>query len=147
MLCGVSRRENGTKPTDAGKKKSNPVGLLFFLRKNKIVMPKDQLKPLISSAMPITAMRTANSFSNSLVSIILPVRLISAGYTNAQAMSAFGGALGQAIPLLYSFIIHHLSKKNLCRGNQAAATTQVVFHIQIRTRSVVKIIIEHNFLG
>lgn len=74
---------------------------VFFLRKNKIVAPKEQLKPLLSSAVPITAMRTANSFSSSLVSVILPVRLISAGYTNAQAMSAFGGALGQAIPLLY----------------------------------------------
>lgn len=75
---------------------------VFFLRKNKLVSPKGQLKPLLCSAMPITAMRTANSFSNSLVSVILPMRLVDAGYTSAQAMSAFGSALGQAIPLLYT---------------------------------------------
>ncbi len=76
--------------------------IVFFLRKNKLVSPKGQLKPLLSSALPITAMRTANSFSNSLVSIVLPLRLVSAGYTNAQAMSALGAALGQAFPLLYT---------------------------------------------
>jgi stage V sporulation protein B len=75
--------------------------IVSFFRKNKIVSPKGQLKPLLCSAMPITAMRTANSFSNSLVSVILPMRLVAAGYTNAEAMSAFGSALGQAIPLLY----------------------------------------------
>jgi stage V sporulation protein B len=46
-------------------------------------------------------MRTANSFAVSLVSIILPARLIAAGYTSAQAMSSFGAAVGQAIPLLF----------------------------------------------
>jgi stage V sporulation protein B len=46
-------------------------------------------------------MRTANSFAVSLVSIILPVRLIDAGYSSAGAMSAFGAAVGQAIPLLF----------------------------------------------
>ncbi len=76
--------------------------IVFFLRKNKLVSPKGQLKPLISSALPITAMRTANSFSNSLVSIVLPLRLIASGYTNAQAMSSLGSVLGQAIPLLYT---------------------------------------------
>lgn len=74
--------------------------IVFLFRKNKLKNPKSELKPLLTSAMPITAMRTANSLSNSLVSIILPLRMIAAGYTNAQAMSSFGAALGQAMPLL-----------------------------------------------
>lgn len=73
---------------------------VFFIRKNKLKNPKSEFKPLLSSSIPITAMRTANSLANSLISVILPIRLISAGYTNSQAMSAFGATVGQAIPLL-----------------------------------------------
>ena len=75
--------------------------IVFFLRKNKLKNPKSEFKPLLKSALPITAMRTANSLAVSLVSIILPLRLVAAGMTNTQAMSAFGAAMGQAIPLLF----------------------------------------------
>lgn len=74
---------------------------VFFLRKNKLKSPKGEFKPLLVSALPVTAMRTANSLAVSLVSIILPLRLIAAGFSNAQAMSSFGAAMGQAIPLLF----------------------------------------------
>lgn len=74
--------------------------IVFFLRKNKLTSPKGQFKPLLFSALPITAMRTANSLANSLISIILPLRLISAGFSNSQSMSLFGSAVGQAIPIL-----------------------------------------------
>ncbi len=75
--------------------------IVFFLRKNKLKNPKSEFKPLLTSAMPITAMRTANSLAVSLVSIILPMRLVLAGYTESQAMTSFGAAVGQAIPLLF----------------------------------------------
>ncbi len=74
---------------------------VFFLRKNKLKNPVSQFKPLLASALPITAMRTANSLAVSLVSIILPIRLVAAGYESANAMSMFGAAVGQAIPLLF----------------------------------------------
>ena len=74
---------------------------VFFIRKNKLKNPNSEFKPLLTSALPITAMRTANSLSMSLVSIILPIRLVLSGLSNAQAMSAFGSAMGQAIPLLF----------------------------------------------
>ena len=74
---------------------------VFFIRKNKFANPKTEFKPLLKSALPITAMRTASSLASSLVSIILPLRLILAGYTESGAMSAFGSAMGQAIPILY----------------------------------------------
>lgn len=74
---------------------------VFFIRKNKLKNPKSEFKPLLKSALPITAMRTANSLAVSLVSIILPLRLINAGLTETQAMSSFGAAVGQAIPLLF----------------------------------------------
>ncbi len=75
--------------------------IVFFVRKNKLVNPKGELLPLLKSTAPITAMRTANSLATSLVSIILPMRLVKAGFTNAQALSSFGAATGQAMPLLF----------------------------------------------
>lgn len=74
---------------------------VFFIRKNKLANPVSELKPLLSSAMPVTAMRTVNSLAVSLVSIILPLRLIASGLNESEAMSLFGAALGQAIPLLF----------------------------------------------
>ena len=74
---------------------------VFFIRKHKLKNPISELKPLIASSAPITAMRTANSVVVSLVSIILPMRLIAGGMTDTEAMSAFGAAVGQAIPLLF----------------------------------------------
>ena len=74
---------------------------VFFVKKNKLKNPVSEFRPLLSSALPITAMRTANSMVISLVSIILPMRLIAAGFSSNQALSAFGAAVGQAIPLLF----------------------------------------------
>ncbi|MDY6368021.1 MAG: oligosaccharide flippase family protein [Clostridia bacterium] len=73
----------------------------FFIRKNKLKDPRSQLKPLIKSSAPVTAMRTANSLIVSLVSVILPARLIASGYAQSKAMSLFGAAVGQAIPVLF----------------------------------------------
>lgn len=75
-------------------------GLMFFLRGGKFANPKKEFLPLFSSVLPITAMRTANSFVSSLISIILPMRLVAAGMTNSEALSLFGSAFGMAMPLL-----------------------------------------------
>lgn len=75
--------------------------ITFFVRKNRLTNPKGQLKPLLRSALPITAMRSATSLAVSLVSIILPARLIASGFTESQTMSSFGAIMGQAIPILF----------------------------------------------
>lgn len=77
------------------------ASIVFFVRKNKFANPKTELRPLLTSALPITAMRTASSFASSLISIILPLRLIASGMSDSQAISAFGSAMGQAIPILF----------------------------------------------
>jgi len=77
------------------------ASVVFFVRKNKLKNPKSEFKPLLKSAMPITAMRTASSLVVSVISIILPLRLIAAGFTSTEAMSAYGAAVGQAIPILF----------------------------------------------
>lgn len=75
--------------------------IVFFARKNKLASPKSEFKPIIFASAPITAMRTVNALAVSLISVILPHRLIAAGFTESQAMSLFGSAAGQAIPLLF----------------------------------------------
>ena len=76
------------------------ASFMFYVRKNRLSNPFGEFKPLLSSALPVTAMRTVNSLSSSLVSIILPIKLISFGLSEAGAISAFGSAVGQAMPLL-----------------------------------------------
>ncbi len=76
--------------------------IYFFIKGGKFVNPHGQFKPLLSSAMPITAMRTSTSLINSLVSVLLPARLILSGMTASEAMSEFGIVLGMAIPILYT---------------------------------------------
>ncbi len=75
--------------------------LLYFIRGGKIKNPKGELKPLISSATPITAMRTATSLINTLIAIILPLRLVLGGMTHSLAMSSYGELSGMSIPLIY----------------------------------------------
>ena len=74
---------------------------LYFLRGGKIKSPKGELKPLISSATPITLMRTATSLINTLIAIILPLRLVASGVSQSVALAGFGELSGMSIPLIY----------------------------------------------
>ena len=75
--------------------------IVFVARKNKLRNPISELKPLILSSAPVTAMRTANSLAVSLVSVILPLRLVASGMSSNEAMTVFGAACGQALPILF----------------------------------------------
>lgn len=77
------------------------ASILFFIRGGKFKNPKNEFKPLISSATPITVMRTATSLINTLIAVILPMRLVLSGLTSGEAMSQFGELSGMSIPLIY----------------------------------------------
>ena len=79
------------------------VSLFWYFKKGgRFVSPKKQLKPLISSSAPITAMRTSTSLLNSAVAVILPALLINlCGYTNSEAIALYGVAMGMAVPMLF----------------------------------------------
>lgn len=106
--------------------------VVFIYRKNKLSNPVSQFKPLLKSSTPVTVMRTVGTLSTSLVSFILPARLIECGYSSAKALSLFGSAVGQAIPLMFiptslisSFILvlvpqiseHYYKKEHLSLKN------------------------------
>ena len=67
----------------------------------KFVNPKRQLRPLVSSSAPITAMRTSASLLNSAVAFLLPALLVAGGSDNSEAMSLYGIAVGMAVPMLF----------------------------------------------
>jgi stage V sporulation protein B len=74
---------------------------VFIFRKNKLANPYSQFKPLLKSSTPVTIMRTVSTLAMSVVSIILPMRLVVAGFSQAQALSLYGSAVGQAVPLMF----------------------------------------------
>ena len=74
---------------------------VFIFRKNKLANPYYQFKPLLKSSTPVTIMRTVSTLAMSVVSIILPMRLVVAGFSQAQALSLYGSAVGQAVPLMF----------------------------------------------
>lgn len=79
--------------------------------KFKKVKDKYVYKDLIKNSASITGVRIAGSLVQPLIALIVPLRLVSAGYTSAQALSLLGTALGMTIPFLYipSTIIGSLS--------------------------------------
>ncbi len=75
--------------------------IFFFIKGGKLRSPKDELKPLIASATPITAMRSITSLINTLIAIVLPARLVLAGIPHSVALADFGELSGMSIPLIY----------------------------------------------
>lgn len=79
------------------------VSLFWYFKKGgRFKNPKKQLKPLFSSSMPITAMRTSTSVLNSAVAVLLPLLLMKAyGLNNSEAISLYGVAIGMSVPILF----------------------------------------------
>lgn len=75
--------------------------VIFIYRKNSLANPISQLMPLIKSSTPVTIMRTVSNLSMSIVSIVLPMRLIFFGFSQSEALSLYGSAVGQAVPLMF----------------------------------------------
>lgn len=79
------------------------VSLFWYFKKGgRFVNPKRQLKPLFSSSLPITAMRTSTSVLNSAVAVLLPLLLMNVyGLSNSEAISLYGVAIGMSVPILF----------------------------------------------
>ena len=77
------------------------VMLLYFFYGGKFERPTKVYKKVIRQSAPITGVRVLSSFTQPLVALILPARLIASGYTSGQAMSIYGVALGMTFPLLF----------------------------------------------
>ena len=76
------------------------VIVIYFALKQKLSNPKPAFKPLLKGSSPITALRTVSSLVQSLIAIIIPIRLTTFGYTFSEAMSEYGVLMGMAFPLI-----------------------------------------------
>lgn len=75
--------------------------VVFAVKGGRLKNPLPRIKPLVSSAMPITFMRGATSLTSSLIAVILPAMLIAGGMSRAEAVSSFGIISGMTLPLLF----------------------------------------------
>lgn len=77
--------------------------LTFYLKTGgRFSKPKkQQFKDLTKSSLPISLVKVVSSLLMPIISIIIPLKLVSIGYTNEQALSIFGVAMGMTFPLLY----------------------------------------------
>ncbi len=82
---------------------STIVGIVIYYRVGgRLSSPKGQFVNVIKSCVPLTGMRVASSMMTPIINIILPFQLLSAGFTNNQALSLIGIVMGMTIPLLFA---------------------------------------------
>lgn len=114
------------------------VVLLYFIYGGKMARPGKEYKQLIKKSAPITGVRVAGSLAQPLVAFILPLRLMSVGYSSSQAMSLFGVAVGMTMPLLFipTTLIGSLSTA-LVPDISMAVVKEDSAHIESRIRSSV----------
>ncbi len=77
------------------------VFVIYRKRGGRFASPKEQLKETVKESVPITLVRVISSLMVPLVSVIIPLQLVSLGYSNDHAMRLFGVAMGMTFPLLY----------------------------------------------
>ncbi len=61
---------------------------------------KSLIKPLIKAAAPITGVRLFSSLTIPVITILLPLRLVAAGWENTNAIAHLGIISGMTLPLL-----------------------------------------------
>ena len=76
------------------------VLIIYFKKGGRFYNPKPQLKSLIKTSTPITAVKTASSIVTSVIAIIIPLRLMKFGYSSSEALSEFGIIMGMTFPLI-----------------------------------------------
>lgn len=77
------------------------VFVVYLRIGGKFENPKGQFKPILKESIPITLVKIVSSLLMPMISILIPLKLVSIGYTNEQALSIFGVAMGMTFPLLY----------------------------------------------
>ncbi len=127
---------------------SSMIVLIIYLKQGgKFSNPKPFFKPILKSAIPITIVRVVSSLLMPIVSVILPLKLVSLGYTNEQALAIFGIAMGMTFPLLYvpSTLISALSM-TIIPDLSSAVYTQNYTEIKSRIHFSIKFAIFVSFI-
>ena len=123
------------------------VLLLYLKRGGGFASPKGLVKPIIKSSLPITIVRVVSSLLTPLISVIIPLKLVSVGYSSDQALAIFGVAMGMTFPLLYvpSTVIGALST-TLIPDLSSAVFTQNYDEIKSKIHFSIKFAIFISFI-
>ena len=78
------------------------VAVVYFIDGGRLKFKKGQYLPLIKSASPITGVRIASSLIQPLTATLIPMLLVSIGYTSSEAISEYGILMGMTFPLLFT---------------------------------------------
>jgi len=80
------------------------VVVIIFIRchhwHSSKIPTKPLIKPLIKAATPITGVRLFSSLTIPVITILLPLRLVAAGWVNTTAIAHLGIISGMTLPLL-----------------------------------------------
>jgi len=80
------------------------VVIIIFIRCHRWepapAKPQHWVKPLIKAATPITGVRLFSSLTIPVITILLPIRLVAAGWQNSTAIAHLGIISGMTLPLL-----------------------------------------------
>ncbi|MDR0856676.1 MAG: oligosaccharide flippase family protein [Clostridiales bacterium] len=80
---------------------SSGLMVVLYQKKGGRLAPfRAQIRPLAAAAAPISVMRVLSCLVNSLVAIIIPARLMAAGWSPENAMTAYGASVGMAMSLV-----------------------------------------------
>lgn len=80
---------------------STIIGIsIYFKIGGKLSSPKKHFKPVVSSSTPVTAVRLGGSIVVPIISMIIPLKLVSIGFKAEQALSVLGIMIGMTFPLL-----------------------------------------------
>ncbi|MBQ8749571.1 MAG: oligosaccharide flippase family protein [Clostridia bacterium] len=77
------------------------ICIYYFKKGGKLEKPQDEHKELIKTSLPITGIRVVSSMIQPIIALLIPIGLVSAGYTNGDAVALYGIAMGMAFPLLF----------------------------------------------
>lgn len=99
---------------------------LYFKNGGNIKFARGYLKPIIHSTLPLTAIRVFSSLLMPIISIIIPLRLVSSTMPKSEILSNLGVLMGMSMPLLSipSTIIGALSMILIPRLSKAIKNTQ-----------------------
>ena len=73
--------------------------IMFFAKGGKLDKPS-KIKEILLPSIPITVMRLFGNLISALIAVVLPARLMAAGFSVSQATAGFGRIAGMANPLL-----------------------------------------------
>lgn len=78
------------------------VAVIYFIDGGRLKFKKGHYLSLIKSSAPITGVRIASSLIQPLTATLIPMLLVSIGYSSSQAISEYGILMGMTFPLLFT---------------------------------------------